>query len=54
MFLTFAGPGGIQFGYVTEGLTRPFDALPLPRQFPHSQDGLCSWGSTSTIPEYSA
>ncbi|WP_158967193.1 VOC family protein [Chachezhania sediminis] len=53
-FLTFRGPDAVLFGYVTEGARRDFTADCPPRQFPHSSEGLCAWGSTSTVPEYSA
>lgn len=54
LFLTFRGPDAVLFGYVAEGIERPLSEDHLPRQFARSDEGFCSWGSGSTVPEYSA
>jgi 2,3-dihydroxy-p-cumate/2,3-dihydroxybenzoate 3,4-dioxygenase len=52
LFLTFAGPTDVLFGFVAEGAAvaerRP------PRQFPAGPAGLCGWGSECRIEEVSA
>jgi 2,3-dihydroxy-p-cumate/2,3-dihydroxybenzoate 3,4-dioxygenase len=51
LFLTFAGPSDVLFGFVAE------DAVVVegqrPRQFPPGPAGLCSWGSECKIAELS-
>jgi 2,3-dihydroxy-p-cumate/2,3-dihydroxybenzoate 3,4-dioxygenase len=51
LFLTFAGPTDVLFGFVAEGAAvaekRP------PRQFPAGPAGLCGWGSECRIDELS-
>jgi 2,3-dihydroxy-p-cumate/2,3-dihydroxybenzoate 3,4-dioxygenase len=52
LFLTFAGPTEVLFGFVAE------DAVATekrqPRQFPTGAAGLCSWGSECKIGEFGA
>jgi 2,3-dihydroxy-p-cumate/2,3-dihydroxybenzoate 3,4-dioxygenase len=50
LFLTFAGPGGVLFSFVSEG--NVFGEDRLPRQFPAGKEGLCGWGSECKIPEF--
>ena len=50
LFLTFAGPEGVLFGFVSEGAP----AAPRPRQFPTGPAGLCGWGSECKIAEFNA
>ena len=52
LFLTFAGPTDVAFGFVAEGRTIEGERPP-PRQFPAGSAGLCSWGSECKIAEYS-
>ena len=53
MFLTFAGPDGMLFSFVTEG--RAATATPpVPRQFARSAASFCGWGSESSVPEFQA
>ncbi|MEP9356133.1 VOC family protein [Xanthobacter sp. KR7-65] len=52
MFLTFAGPDGVLFSYVTEGEGAIDEARHRPRQFPRERGSFCSWGSESAIPEF--
>lgn len=52
IFLTFAGPDGVLFSFVTEG--EPIDeARHRPRQFPADPRSFCGWGSRSDVPELS-
>jgi len=51
MFVTFAGPDGVLFSYVTEG-SRIEEATSRPRQFPGRARSFCSWGSRSDVPEF--
>jgi 2,3-dihydroxy-p-cumate/2,3-dihydroxybenzoate 3,4-dioxygenase len=52
LFLTFAGPTDVLFGFVAEGAAvaerRP------PRQFPAGPAGLCGWGSECRIDAFGA
>lgn len=50
MFLTFAGPDGVNFSYVSEG--EPIRESRRARQFPRRRDSFCSWNSDTLIPEY--
>jgi 2,3-dihydroxy-p-cumate/2,3-dihydroxybenzoate 3,4-dioxygenase len=52
LFLTFAGPTDVLFGFVTEGAVAGADSR-RPRQFPAGPTGLCSWGSECKIGEFS-
>lgn len=61
LFLTFAGPGAVYYGFVAEGLSAPAPLDPQapvdknrPRQFPAGPEGLCSWGSDCKIAEFNA
>jgi 2,3-dihydroxy-p-cumate/2,3-dihydroxybenzoate 3,4-dioxygenase len=49
LFLTFAGPSHVLFGFVAEGADVPEGRR--PRQFPAGPTGLCSWGSECKIAE---
>ncbi len=51
LFLTFAGPCDVLFGFVAEGAVVDADNR-RPRQFPAGPAGLCSWGSECKIGEY--
>jgi 2,3-dihydroxy-p-cumate/2,3-dihydroxybenzoate 3,4-dioxygenase len=53
LFLTFAGPAGVLFGFVTEGAVMASAKRP-PRQYPDGPAGLCGWGSECKIPELDA
>lgn len=50
LFVTFAGPDGVHYSYVSEGeeITAPRRA----RQFPPKRASFCAWGSDTEIPEY--
>jgi 2,3-dihydroxy-p-cumate/2,3-dihydroxybenzoate 3,4-dioxygenase len=50
LFLTFAGPTEVLFGFVAEGAVAAEKRL--PRQFPAGAAGLCSWGSECRIGEF--
>lgn len=50
LFVTFAGPDGVNFSYVAEG--ERFAAPRRARQFPRRRDSFCQWGSDTTIAEY--
>jgi 2,3-dihydroxy-p-cumate/2,3-dihydroxybenzoate 3,4-dioxygenase len=52
LFLTFAGPTDVLFGFVTEGEVAGAGSR-RPRQFPAGPAGLCSWGSECKIGEFS-
>jgi hypothetical protein len=51
MFLTFAGPDGVLFSYVTEGSTID-EAVHRPRQFRRLARSFCAWGSRSDVAEF--
>jgi 2,3-dihydroxy-p-cumate/2,3-dihydroxybenzoate 3,4-dioxygenase len=51
LFLTFAGPADVLFGFVAEGEAAETTRHP-PRQFPAGPAGLCSWGSECRIAEF--
>ncbi|MGD9925541.1 MAG: oxidoreductase, partial [Pseudorhodoplanes sp.] len=51
LFLTFAGPTGVYFSFVAEGLTNGAEKR-RPRQFPAGPAGLCGWGSECKIEEF--
>jgi 2,3-dihydroxy-p-cumate/2,3-dihydroxybenzoate 3,4-dioxygenase len=51
LFLTFAGPGDVCFGFVSKGAPAGAEKR-RPRQFPAGQAGLCSWGSECKIDEF--
>ena len=53
LFLTFAGPEGVFFSFVTEGEAAD-GAERRPRQFPGGPSGLCSWGSENKIDEFNS
>lgn len=50
LFLTFAGPDGVNFSFVCDGedVVEPR----RPRQFPRRRDSFCAWSSDTLIPEY--
>jgi 2,3-dihydroxy-p-cumate/2,3-dihydroxybenzoate 3,4-dioxygenase len=50
LFLTFAGPSDVLFGFVAEGAATEAQGR-RPRQFPAGPAGLCSWGSECKIDE---
>lgn len=50
LFVTFLGPDGILFTFLSEG--RSVDGKWRPRQFPRSRGSFCSWGSETEVPEY--
>jgi 2,3-dihydroxy-p-cumate/2,3-dihydroxybenzoate 3,4-dioxygenase len=50
LFLTFAGPSDVLFGFVAEGAAVEGQGR-RPRQFPAGPPGLCSWGSECKIGE---
>jgi 2,3-dihydroxy-p-cumate/2,3-dihydroxybenzoate 3,4-dioxygenase len=50
LFLTFAGPSDVLFGFVAEGAAVEGQGR-RPRQFPAGAAGLCSWGSECKISE---
>jgi 2,3-dihydroxy-p-cumate/2,3-dihydroxybenzoate 3,4-dioxygenase len=50
LFLTFAGPSDVLFGFVAEGAAVEGQGR-RPRQFPAGPAGLCSWGSECKIGE---
>jgi 2,3-dihydroxy-p-cumate/2,3-dihydroxybenzoate 3,4-dioxygenase len=50
LFLTFAGPSDVLFGFVAEGVAVEGQGR-RPRQFPAGPAGLCSWGSECKISE---
>jgi 2,3-dihydroxy-p-cumate/2,3-dihydroxybenzoate 3,4-dioxygenase len=52
IFLTFAGPDGMLFSFVTEGDVVCDDAGHRPRQFPRTRSSFCAWGSESKTPEF--
>jgi 2,3-dihydroxy-p-cumate/2,3-dihydroxybenzoate 3,4-dioxygenase len=52
LFLTFAGPTEVLFGFVAEGAAATEKRL--PRQFPAGAAGLCNWGSECKIGEFGA
>lgn len=54
LFLSYRGPDGMLFGLVSEGIQRDFNDFHLPRQFPRTASSFCTWGSESTVAEYSA
>jgi 2,3-dihydroxy-p-cumate/2,3-dihydroxybenzoate 3,4-dioxygenase len=51
LFLTFAGPSEVLFGFVAEGAVVAAEGR-RPRQFPAGPAGLCSWGSECKIGEF--
>jgi 2,3-dihydroxy-p-cumate/2,3-dihydroxybenzoate 3,4-dioxygenase len=51
LFLTFAGPSDVLFGFVAEGAAVEGQGR-RPRQFPAGPAGLCSWGSECKIGEF--
>lgn len=51
LFLTFAGPTGVYFSFVAEGLANGAE-MRRPRQFPAGPAGLCGWGSECKIEEF--
>ncbi len=50
-FVTFAGPTGVAFSFVTEATTIADDVSHRPRQFAHTPRSFCAWGSESNLPE---
>jgi 2,3-dihydroxy-p-cumate/2,3-dihydroxybenzoate 3,4-dioxygenase len=52
LFLTFAGPTDVLFGFVAEGAAVA-ERCP-PRQFPAGPAGLCGWGSECRIDAFGA
>ncbi len=50
LFVTFAGPSDVLFGFVAEGATIEAQGR-RPRQFPAGAAGLCNWGSECKIDE---
>jgi 2,3-dihydroxy-p-cumate/2,3-dihydroxybenzoate 3,4-dioxygenase len=51
LFLTFAGPTGVLFGFVAESAAVEAERR-RPRQFPAGPAGLCSWGSECKVREF--
>jgi 2,3-dihydroxy-p-cumate/2,3-dihydroxybenzoate 3,4-dioxygenase len=51
LFLTFAGPTGVHFSFVAEGLANGAEKR-RPRQFSAGPAGLCGWGSECKIEEF--
>ena len=51
IFLTFAGPDGVLFSYVTEGTKIADETKHRPRQFAKKRLSFCAWGSDCEIPE---
>jgi 2,3-dihydroxy-p-cumate/2,3-dihydroxybenzoate 3,4-dioxygenase len=51
LFLTFAGPTGVHFSFVAEGMLNGAEKR-RPRQFPVGPAGLCGWGSECKIEEF--
>ena len=51
LFLTFAGPSEVHFGFVAEDVVVEAEKR-RPRQFPAGPAGLCSWGSQCKIDEF--
>ena len=51
MFITFDGPDGMLFSFVTGMSTIADDQTHLPRQFPDVASSYCAWGSEVAIPE---
>ena len=52
LFLTFAGPDGVLYSFVSEGQPADGGLERRPRQFPAGPEGLCSWGSENKIKEF--
>ena len=50
-FVTFAGPTGVAFSYVTEATAIADEANHRPRQFARTPRSFCAWGSESSLPE---
>ena len=53
IFLTFAGPDGMLFSFVTEGDCILDESGHRPRQFPRTESSFCAWGSESQLTEFS-
>jgi 2,3-dihydroxy-p-cumate/2,3-dihydroxybenzoate 3,4-dioxygenase len=53
LFLTFAGPDGMLFSFVTEGDFILDEFGHRPRQFPRTRSSFCAWGSESQMTEFS-
>ncbi|MFM9848904.1 MAG: VOC family protein [Hyphomicrobiaceae bacterium] len=53
LFLTFAGPEGTLFSFVSEGDHIADEKNHRPRQFPRTRSSFCAWGSESEVPEFS-
>ena len=52
LFLTFAGPDGVLYSFVSEGQPADGGLERRPRQFPAGPEGLCSWGSENKVKEF--
>jgi 2,3-dihydroxy-p-cumate/2,3-dihydroxybenzoate 3,4-dioxygenase len=52
IFLTFSGPDGLLFSFVTEGDVILDEARHRPRQFPRERSSFCAWGSESQLSEF--
>jgi 2,3-dihydroxy-p-cumate/2,3-dihydroxybenzoate 3,4-dioxygenase len=52
IFLTFAGPEGTLFSFVTEGDDITDESTRRPRQFPRTGSSFCAWGSESSVREF--
>jgi len=50
VFLSFAGPDGVNFSFVAEG-ERIVNGR-RARQFPRKRESFCNWNSDTQIPEY--
>ncbi len=50
-FVTFAGPTGVAFSYVTQATTIGDEESHRPRQFARTPRSFCTWGSDSSLPE---
>ena len=54
LFLTFAGPDGVLYSFVAEGVRIEDETKHRPRQFPPAALSFCSWGSESDVAEFCA
>ncbi len=52
IFLTFEGPGEVNYSFVTEA--SPVGDGQAPRQFAGGSGGYCNWGSETNIEEFGA
>jgi len=52
IFLTFEGPDGMLFCFVTGIDSVESEEKHRPRQFPHAPLSFCSWGTECALPEF--